>query len=172
MKRGDDQRREDEEPEILDVELDDEAEDILVVELDDEPAELPPVEPPDTEQALAMCARFRRPFLLELRRHGKSWRIVGSRELPQQWQAGSGQASGPRIQGAFDLSAYPGCPYCGAKGLVLCRRCGTLSCSAADPAPNGKGEALLPCPTCGASGPAQPSANLSAPRAWGKGKKA
>lgn len=42
---------------------------------------------------------------------------------------------------------YPGCPYCGAKGWVLCSSCGHLNCF--DGTLNGD---LFTCDWCGASG--------------------
>ena len=34
-----------------------------------------------------------------------------------------------RVKGTLPCTAeYPGCPYCGTKGIVRCQNCGMLSC--------------------------------------------
>ena len=136
----------------------------LVVELDDE--ELPEVGPAAWSQAqrgVAVCARYKRPFyILLVPRAAQQYAVVGAekaRLMP------SGPAGG-RIEGTFDLRSYPGCPWCGARGLVLSSRCGTLSCSAARERKGG-GSELLPCPVCGWTGPVKMAQKLSAPSAKG-----
>jgi len=44
------------------------------------------------------------------------------RREPQQEPVTGGR----NVKGEFDLSDYPGCPVCGAPGLVVCSGCGTV----------------------------------------------
>lgn len=47
-----------------------------------------------------------------------------------------------KIQGnLYCTEDYPGCPYCGTKGFVLCGNCHKISCW--------NGETSLTCPWCG-----------------------
>ncbi len=66
----------------------------------------------------------------------------------------SAAGAGRNVKAEFDLSDYPGCPVCGAPGLVMCSGCGTVSCGAS--VRQTKEELVMTCPNCHRDGEVQP----------------
>jgi len=71
------------------------------------------------------------------------------RREPQQEPVTGGR----NVKGEFDLSDYPGCPVCGAPGLVVCSGCGTVSCGAS--VRQTKQGLVMTCPHCHRDGEVQ-----------------
>jgi len=67
---------------------------------------------------------------------------------------GSVTGAGRNVKAEFDLSDYPGCPCCGAPGLVVCSGCGTVSCGASVRQTNPG--LVMTCPNCHQDGQVQP----------------
>jgi len=61
--------------------------------------------------------------------------------------------AGRNVKAEFDLSDYPGCPVCGAPGLVVCSGCGTVSCGAS--VRQTKQGLIMTCPHCHKDGEVQ-----------------
>lgn len=179
--------------EILDVEV--EPEDIIEVEIGEEedrqvhpgvaegatggpsaPGELPPVDQymvteATAEELPALCAAVRRPFVvLAVPAQGGAYDVIGARPLPPGTATHPSPAKERAVSGVFRLDRYPGCPHCGAGGLILCNECGTISCGAVD----GKTGQWLPCPGCGSTAPVTQSKQgwtvYTVGKAKGKGK--
>jgi len=84
-------------------------------------------------------------------------------ELGRFTYAGAEQERGPEdeavsgagrnVKAEFDLSDYPGCPVCGAPGLVVCSGCGTVSCGAS--VRQTKRGLVMTCPHCHQDGQVQ-----------------
>ena len=69
-------------------------------------------------------------------------------------EEGSVTGAGRNVKAEFDLSDYPGCPCCGAPGLVVCSGCGTVSCGAS--VRQTKQGLVMTCPNCHRDGEVQP----------------
>ncbi|MCX7598886.1 MAG: hypothetical protein N2512_08485 [Armatimonadetes bacterium] len=175
--------------EVLDVEV--EPEEILQVEVGDEEVqeaplggalgssvgpssqgELPPVEQYMVTGALAeelpaVCAAVCQPFLVSaVPAQAGGYDVVGARTLPAGTPMPPSESKGRAVSGVFRLERYPGCPHCGAGGLILCKECGTISCGAVD----GKTGQWLPCPGCGSTAPVTQSKQGWTVHVTGKGK--
>lgn len=176
--------------EVLEVEL--EPEDVLEVDLGEEGAEkepfggaegtagagsgavgeLPPVEQymvaeASAEDLPAVCAYTRQPFVVSaVPAEEGAWDVVGAKALPHGSPLGPAGGKGRAVSGVFRLQRYPGCPHCGAGGLILCHDCGTISCGATD----AKTGQWLPCPGCGSTAPVSQSKHGWTVHVAGKGK--
>ena len=145
--------------------------------VDDAAAEDAAVLPPVDDAALAaasamqvsaVCAATRKPFILSVVPRPDGYEVIAAEPAPAGTSLQGAGGGTMTLQGVFHLNQYQGCPICGAKGLVLCQECGTISCAAVD----GKTGQLLPCPVCGNTGPVTESKKGWAVQALGgKGKK-
>ena len=79
---------------------------------------------------LARCSRSRENFGIRIERRSdgvwsQTWAFPISAKNAAREGYGSAMLSGRVVTEA----SYPGCPYCGGAGWVLCGRCGKLTCA-------------------------------------------
>lgn len=120
--------------------------------------EYPAIEPgADLEEALGrklpgpqitvICSATRRQFIVHFEAAGdQAYEAVSVAQV--EGKVGAQQPGDQaQINGRFGLTKYPGCPYCGARGLAVCA-CGTPICEGSLQK-SLLGGASMVCPACG-----------------------
>jgi hypothetical protein len=100
---------------------------------------------PIVQIVLARCRRNHQPFGIRFEEKSpESWVGDWAFEVQEAWSRREGYDHGV-IHGSFSFDqAYPGCPYCGSPGLVLCG-CSKATCWDTD-------ARVSVCAWCGQSG--------------------
>lgn len=83
----------------------------------------------EAKVALCKCKECYQPFGVRFERHESSWIATWAFPIKKE---GSGTREGygtTKIVGSLEFGReYPGCPYCGSNGFIICGNCGKLSC--------------------------------------------
>lgn len=101
---------------------------------------------PNVVVMVGRCSTARQPFGIRLEEVGrKTWTVNWAFPVKES-TAGKEGYDRSEIKGTFGIDdAYPGCPSCTAKSIVLCNACGKIGCW--NPV-----DSMFTCPWCGASG--------------------
>ena len=102
----------------------------------------------------AFCSQTDDSFVVRFRQVEPGGFTYAGAEQRRGLEEGSVTGAGRNIKAKFDLSDYPGCPCCGAPGLVVCSGCGTVSCGAS--VRQTKQGLVMTCPHCHKDGEVQP----------------
>ena len=80
--------------------------------------------------ALCNCKEGRRPFGIRFEKEDNSWVATWAFALKNDKSAQRERYDDTKITGNVRFGVdYPGCPYCGSKGLIVCGSCGALNCN-------------------------------------------
>jgi len=101
----------------------------------------------------AVCSETETGFVVRFRQVEPSRFAYAGAEQPHRPRNESATRTGRNVKGEFALSDYPGCPVCGAPGLVVCSGCGTVSCGAS--VRQAKQGLVMTCPHCHRDGQVQ-----------------
>ncbi|MCK4323439.1 MAG: hypothetical protein KAW89_02835 [Armatimonadetes bacterium] len=101
----------------------------------------------------AVCSQTGDGFVVRFRQVEPGRFTYAGAEQRRGPQEGSVAGAGRNVKAEFDLSDYPGCPCCGASGLVVCSGCGTVSCGAS--VRQTKQALVMTCPHCHRDGEVQ-----------------
>jgi len=102
----------------------------------------------------AVCSQTGDSFVVRFRQVESGRFTYAGAEERHGLEEGSVASVGRNVKAEFDLSDYPGCPCCGAPGLVVCSGCGTVSCGAS--VRQTKQGLVMTCPHCHKAGEVQP----------------
>ncbi len=102
----------------------------------------------------AVCSQARDGFIVRFRQVQPGRFTYAGAEQRRGPEDESAVGAGRNVKAEFDLSDYPGCPCCGAPGLVVCSGCGTVSCGAS--VRQTKQGLVMTCPHCHQDGEVQP----------------
>jgi hypothetical protein len=82
----------------------------------------------EAKVSLANCREAKKSYGVRLEKIPSGWKYDWAFPLSAERAKTEGYGS-TRIEGAIQAdSAYPGCPYCGAKNFIVCGSCGRLNC--------------------------------------------
>ncbi len=101
----------------------------------------------------AVCSETETGFVVRFRQVEPGRFTYAGAEERRGPEDGSAPGAGRNVKAQFDLSDYPGCPVCGAPGLVVCSGCGTVSCGAS--VRQTKQGLVMTCPNCHRDGQVQ-----------------
>jgi len=102
----------------------------------------------------AVCSQAGDGFIVRFRQLEPGRFTYAGAEQRRGPAVGSAPGAGRNVKAEFDLSDYPGCPVCGAPGLVVCSGCGTVSCGAS--VRQTKQGLVMTCLNCHRDGEVQP----------------
>ena len=103
----------------------------------------------------AVCSKTGSNFVVRFRQSQPGrYTYIGAEQCSEPTGIGPVTSGGRMVKGQFGLSDYPGCPCCGAPGLVVCSGCGTVSCGAS--VRQTKQGLVMTCPNCHRDGEVQP----------------
>jgi len=102
----------------------------------------------------AVCSHTGDGFIVRFRQVEPGRFTYAGAEQRRGPEEGAVTGAGRNVKAEFDLSDYPGCPVCGAPGLVVCSGCGTVSCGAS--VRQTKPGLVMTCPHCHRDGEVQP----------------
>jgi len=93
---------------------------------------------------MAKCQKSKQPFGIRVeQRQDSVWHCTWAFKLSERAAANEGYGD-TLVSGRVELDdEYPGCPYCGATGWVVCAGCKRLTCN--------NGDTLVTCAWCGKS---------------------
>ncbi len=81
---------------------------------------------------LAKCPRSHSTFGMRVEKRGGDWVRTWAFKIKEESAVKEGFDK-TKIEGSFDaVDEYPGCPYCGSYGFIVCGRCGKISCYSGD----------------------------------------
>ena len=84
---------------------------------------------PEARIALCKCSEGGRIFGVRFERHGDGWMATWAFPIKKDGFAEREHYDSTRLTGTISWDpGYPGCPYCGSKGFIVCS-CGALSCN-------------------------------------------
>jgi len=103
----------------------------------------------EAQIVLAKC-RANQLYGIRVEKKDKDWLMTWAFKMNEKKAVSEGYTEQKKLEGSFPLAEnYPGCPYCGAKQLILCENCGKISCYHPE-----MGE-VVTCQWCSQSGEAE-----------------
>ena len=84
---------------------------------------------PEARIGLCMCKEGKRPFGVRFERYENDWKATWAFAIKKEGAEKREHYDKTKLMGLIKWgSDYPGCPYCGARGFVICS-CGGLNCN-------------------------------------------
>ena len=84
---------------------------------------------PEAKVALCMCKEGRRPFGVRFEEYEKDWKATWAFAIKKDGAEKRENYDKTTLKGQIRWDKdYPGCPYCGSRGFIICG-CGGLNCN-------------------------------------------
>ena len=85
---------------------------------------------PEAKIALCMCKEGKRPFGVRFEQYENEWKATWAFEIKKEGSEHREKYDKTSLKGKIRWDDdYPGCPYCGSRGFVICCDCGGLNCN-------------------------------------------
>lgn len=85
---------------------------------------------PEAKIALCKCNEGQRAFGVRFEEYENEWKATWAFVIKKDGTAQREKYDKTKLKGLIRLdSKYPGCPYCGSRGFVICGDCGGLNCN-------------------------------------------
>ena len=85
---------------------------------------------PEAKIALCRCKEGKRPFGVRFEEYENEWKATWAFPIKKDGTAEREEYDKTILKGQIRWdSDYPGCPYCGAHGFIICNACGGLNCN-------------------------------------------
>lgn len=102
---------------------------------------------PKAKIGLCKCREGKKTFGIRFEEYENGWKATWSFPIKKEGEAEREHYDKTKLKGFIQWdSDYPGCPYCGSKGFVICGECGGLNCNI-----QGNDEIFI-CGWCGETG--------------------
>lgn len=102
---------------------------------------------PEARIALCKCKEGNRPFGIRFEEYENEWKATWAFTIKKDGAAERENYSKTTLKGKIRLAIeYPGCPYCSARGFIICGDCGGLNCNMHDR------DEVFTCGWCGETG--------------------
>ncbi len=102
---------------------------------------------PTAKIGLCKCKEGQRPFGVRFEEYENEWMATWAFPLKREGAEKREEYDKTVLKGKIRWSSdYPGCPYCGSRGFVICGDCGGLNCNIHS------NDEIFVCGWCGESG--------------------
>jgi hypothetical protein len=102
---------------------------------------------PTANIALCKCKEGHKAFGVRFEEYENEWKATWAFVIKKEGAEERENYNKTKLKGLIRLDKdYPGCPYCGSRGFVICGECGGLNCNIHG------GEEQFTCGWCGEAG--------------------
>ena len=85
---------------------------------------------PEAKIALCKCVEGKRAFGVRFEEYENEWKATWAFPIKKEGSAERESYDRTVLKGKISWGDdYPGCPYCGSRGFVICESCGGLNCN-------------------------------------------